>query len=77
MLTTEDPAADGYFAAIPGVASVERRRLEVTIRGVGHGFVTAVIQCLSEHRIHVTDFRTEHQGLEDVFLKLTGHSVRE
>jgi hypothetical protein len=39
--------------------------------------VTAVIQCLSEHRIHVTDFRTEHQGLEDVFLKLTGHSVRE
>ena len=75
VLTTE--ASDAYFAAIPGVESVERRGAEVTIRGVGHGLVTAVIQCLSEQRIHVTDFRTEHQGLEDVFLKLTGHSVRE
>jgi ABC-2 type transport system ATP-binding protein len=77
VLTTDDPAADGYFAAIPGVESIARRGPEVTIRGIGHGLVTAVIQCLSEHRIHVTDFRTEHQGLEDVFLKLTGHSVRE
>jgi ABC-2 type transport system ATP-binding protein len=77
VLTTDDPAADGYFAAIPGVESIARRGQEVTIRGIGHGLVTAVIQCLSEHRIHVTDFRTEHQGLEDVFLKLTGHSVRE
>jgi ABC-2 type transport system ATP-binding protein len=77
VLTTEDPAADARFAAIPGVESVTRRDLQVTIRGVGPDLVTAVIQCLSEHRIHVTDFRTEHAGLEDVFLKLTGHSVRE
>ena len=77
VLTTDDPAADTHFAGIRGVESVERRGQEVTIRGTGHGLVTAVIQCLSEHRIHVTDFRTEHPGLEDVFLKLTGHSVRE
>jgi ABC-2 type transport system ATP-binding protein len=77
VLTTDDPAADGYFADIPGVESIARSGSQVTIRGIGQGLVTAVIQCLSEHRIHVTDFRTEHQGLEDVFLKLTGHSVRE
>jgi ABC-2 type transport system ATP-binding protein len=76
VLTTEDPAADARFAAIPGVESVTRRDAQVTICGVGHDLVTAVIQCLSAHRIHVTDFRTEHAGLEDVFLKLTGHSVR-
>jgi ABC-2 type transport system ATP-binding protein len=76
VLTTEDPAADARFAAIRGVESVTRRDAQVTIRGVGLDLVTAVIQCLSAHRIHVTDFRTEHAGLEDVFLNLTGHSVR-
>jgi len=76
ILTTEDPGADARFGAVPGVESIARRAAQVTIRGIGSDFVTAVIQCLSEHRIHVTDFRTEHQGLEDVFLKLTGHSVR-
>ena len=36
-----------------------------------------VIHCLAEHRIRVTDFRTELPTLEDVFLKLTGHSIRD
>jgi ABC-2 type transport system ATP-binding protein len=39
--------------------------------------VTDVIQCLSENRIRVTDFRTVLPTLEDVFLKLTGHSIRD
>jgi len=76
VLSTEDASADARFTAIPGITSVARRDLQVTIRGTGPDVVTAVIQCLSEHRIHVTDFHTEHAGLEDVFLKLTGHSVR-
>jgi len=58
------------------VESVVRRDQHVAIRGTGRDLITAVIECLSEHRIHVTDFRTEHEGLEDVFLKLTGHSIR-
>ena len=77
MLTTDDPATDAYFATITGVDAIARQGQQVTIRGIGQDLVTAVIRCLSEHRIHVTDFRTEHPGLEDVFLKLTGHSVRE
>ena len=36
-----------------------------------------MIQCLSEHRIKVTEFRTELPNLEDVFLTLTGHSIRD
>ena len=43
----------------------------------GGDLVPHVIQCLGEHRIRVTDFRTELPNLEDVFLKLTGHSIRE
>jgi ABC-2 type transport system ATP-binding protein len=39
--------------------------------------ITDVIHCLSEHRIRVTDFRTVIPTLEDVFLTVTGHSIRE
>jgi ABC-2 type transport system ATP-binding protein len=49
----------------------------LTIRGTGDGLVTQVIQCLAEHRIRVTDFRTVLPTLEDVFLGLTGHSIRD
>ena len=36
-----------------------------------------VIRCLSDERIRVTDFRTVMPTLEDVFLKVTGHSIRD
>jgi ABC-2 type transport system ATP-binding protein len=36
-----------------------------------------MIQCLSEHRIRVTDLRTVMPTLEDVFLTVTGHSIRD
>jgi ABC-2 type transport system ATP-binding protein len=36
-----------------------------------------VIGCVSEHRIHVAEFRTVLPTLEDVFLKLTGHRIRD
>jgi ABC-2 type transport system ATP-binding protein len=51
--------------------------LRFNIRGRGDDLVTEVIHCLSENRIRVTDFRTILPNLEDVFLKLTGHSIRE
>ena len=35
-----------------------------------------VIRCIAENRMRVTDFRTERSTLEDVFLRLTGHSIR-
>jgi ABC-2 type transport system ATP-binding protein len=75
-LSTDDPSADERFEQIPCVDAVSRQSGRVTIRGRGDDFVTDVIQCLSEHRIRVTDFRTILPTLEDVFLTLTGHSVR-
>ena len=39
--------------------------------------MTEVIHCLSEHRMQVTAFRTVEPTLEDVFLTLTGHSIRD
>ncbi|HEX6465159.1 MAG TPA: ABC transporter ATP-binding protein [Vicinamibacterales bacterium] len=77
VLRTPDAAADARFRAIRDVGTVARQDDRVTIHGSGEGFVTSVIQCLSDNRIPVTDFRTVQPTLEDVFLKLTGHSIRD
>jgi ABC-2 type transport system ATP-binding protein len=77
MIATVDAHAAECVARIPRVESVERVGPRFTIRGSGDGFVTDVIQCLSENRIKVTEFRTELPNLEDVFLKLTGRSIRD
>ena len=77
VLTTEEAAADERFRAIPGVEAVTCHELRYTIRGRGDNLVTDVIRCVSEHRMRVTDFRTVLPNLEDVFLKVTGHSIRD
>ncbi len=77
VLATDDPIAEERFRSILGVEAVIRTDKRFTIRGRGDDLVTEVIHCLSENRIRVTDFRTILPNLEDVFLKLTGHSIRE
>jgi len=76
VLETAEAGAVDRFRAIDGVTSVEHQEGRYTIRGDA-GLVSRVIECLSAHRMAVTDFRTELPTLEDVFLKLTGHSIRE
>ena len=76
VLTTVDAGAAEQFNKIAGVESVGCVGDEFTIRGQGD-LVTETIRCLGENRIHVTDFRTILPNLEDVFLKLTGRSIRE
>jgi ABC-2 type transport system ATP-binding protein len=77
VLATSDPAAEERFRTIPRIESVVRSDLQFTIRGRGDDLVTEVIHCLSESRTRVTDFRMIIPNLEDVFLKLTGHSIRD
>jgi ABC-2 type transport system ATP-binding protein len=77
VLDTEDAAAGERFQGIAGVESVTSIGKRFTIRGRGDDLVSEVIHCLSESRIRVTDFRTILPNLEDVFLKLTGRSIRE
>src|ERR1700691_362091 len=77
VLATDDPMAEELFRSIPGGEAVISADMRFTIRGRGDDLVTEVIHCLSENRIRVTDFRTIFPNLEDVFLKLTGRSIRE
>jgi ABC-2 type transport system ATP-binding protein len=76
-IVSEDPTAAERFRAIPQVHSVNCEGPKLTIRGRAEDLVTLVIECLAEHRIRVIDFRTELPALEDVFLKLTGHMIRD
>ena len=77
VLDVDDPAAGEHLTSIPEVESVTHADMRFTIRGRGDGLITNVIHCLAENRIRVTDFRTILPNLEDVFLKLTGRSIRE
>ncbi len=75
VVTTVHDDAASCFRALPSVDSVTGDDT-LTVRGRGDDLVTEVIHCLSEHRMRVTGFRTEAPTLEDVFLTLTGHSIR-
>ena len=76
-LATADTGAAARVEQLPCVDGVAMQDGRMTIRGRGDDFVSEVIQCLSEHRIRVTDFRTLLPTLEDVFLTVTGHSIRD
>jgi ABC-2 type transport system ATP-binding protein len=77
IVTTDDASADRRFRELTQVESVTRTGSRVTIEGRGGDLVASVIDCVSENRIRVSDFRTVVPSLEDVFLTLTGHSIRD
>ena len=76
VVTTERTATAERLREWPAVDSAVVQDGTITIRGRGDTLVGQVIRFLAEHRIDVRDFRTERATLEDVFLKLTGHSIR-
>jgi len=76
ILTTADASAEAKLLSIPGVQVSRAENDVLTVRGDGADLMTGVIQCLADHRIRVTDFQTVVPTLEDVFLKLTGHTIR-
>ena len=77
VLSTDDPGAGSRFTGTPGLTDVRERDGRITLHGIGDDFVTQVIHRLSETGVRVTDFRTIMPNLEDVFLKVTGHSIRD
>jgi len=76
VVAAPDVSTEALFRAIPGVESVTNTDGRFTIRGKGDDLVTRVIGCVADHQIKVTDFRTDRSTLEDVFLNVTGHSIR-
>jgi ABC-2 type transport system ATP-binding protein len=77
IVETDDAEASARFRSIPQIHSVARDGLRITLRGRGDDLVTEVVRCLAEHRMRVIGFRTEMATLEDVFLRVTGHAIRD
>lgn len=76
VVTTNHPEAREVFTGIPDVVLAVGSG-DIRISGTAETLVTEVIRRISESRIQVTDFRTIFPNLEDVFLKVTGHSIRD
>ena len=77
VVATAYPNATEAFGRLTPVDDVSSDGEELTVSGRGDDLVTAVIHAISEHQMQVTAFRTERPTLEDVFLTLTGHSIRD
>jgi ABC-2 type transport system ATP-binding protein len=77
VIETVDPRATALLGGVAGIDAATREEKTVVLRARAVDVMTGVFRCLADQQIPVTDFRTIMPTLEDVFLKLTGHSVRE
>ncbi|MDZ4698846.1 MAG: ABC transporter ATP-binding protein [Rhodothermales bacterium] len=77
VFTSDDTGLAGRLGRLPARVSVSGEGVTYTLDGAGDSFVTEVIYFIAREAIRVSGFRTEMPTLEDVFLKLTGHGIRE
>jgi len=77
VIATEDDGVMGALREIAGVDRVTREGPSVVMQARSIDVMTRLIRVLADRQTPVTDFRTIVPTLEDVFLKLTGHSVRQ
>ncbi len=77
VFSSDSDGVQERLERISGLDGVTRNGETYTLQGTGDGFVTDVIHAIATEGVHVTGFRTELPNLEDVFLKLTGHRIRD
>lgn len=73
---TLDRPAPATLASIEGVSSVDADAGATVVRG-GGAFAQNVLAHLTQTGVAVSDMTTTSPGLEDVFLNLTGRTMRE
>ncbi len=77
VFTSDGTDVAEQLKGVAAVRSVTSEGSTHTLHGEGDDFVTAVIGAIAQAGIRVRGFRTESPTLEDVFLKLTGHGIRD
>ena len=65
------------FKDIPQVKRIEKVEERVMVFGRGERFISKVVARLEDEKIPFHDLHIEQPNLEDVFLALTGHEMRE
>jgi ABC-2 type transport system ATP-binding protein len=76
VIFSTDKTGLAWLNKISGVKKVTRHGIRVEVEGNGP-LLALVAAALVEHGIVPLDLRIEQPSLEDVFLKLTGHSAAE
>jgi ABC-2 type transport system ATP-binding protein len=76
VIFTADGVDLDWLAQVPTVDAVDRQGPRVEVRGKG-AVLAIVASELVKHGIVPIDLRTEHPTLEDVFLKVTGQTIRD
>ena len=77
VFTCDDAGITDRLIGLSAVRSATSEGATHSLRGEGDTFVTDVIHGIAREGVRVTGFRTEMPTLEDVFLKLTGHGIRD
>jgi len=77
VFTSDDADVAARMQTLGVVERAEGSAGTYTVSGAGDDFVTEVINFVAREGIRVRGFRTEMPTLEDVFLKLTGHGIRD
>ena len=65
-----------WLKEVPGVKNISINGKRIVITGTGPVLALTAV-ALSQHGIVPADLRVEQPTLEDVFLKLTGHTAEE
>jgi ABC-2 type transport system ATP-binding protein len=73
---TDDTRAATLLGACASVRHIEPARGALLVHGEAAELLDDVVACLAAHRVHVTSLQSQTATLEDVFLRLTGHSIR-
>jgi ABC-2 type transport system ATP-binding protein len=77
VLFSAPAAADlAFLHTVPNVTEVMRGGTSVEVEGSGP-VLALVAAALVEHGLVPPDLRVDRPTLEDVFLRLTGHSIRD
>jgi ABC-2 type transport system ATP-binding protein len=66
-----------WIGSIDGVRRVEQQGEEVVVYGQGDGLISAIVHALETARLPIHNLHTEQATLEDAFLALTGHAIRD
>lgn len=73
--TSSDGFEPNQLSAVEGVSSISQDHNHITVSGRGP-LLARVAAALAQENVAPADLRVEHSSLEDVFLTLTGRTIR-
>jgi len=77
IFSVKEPFEVDHLKKLKRVSRVECSNERVIVYGQGEKLVGEVVNMLTVDGVHFHDLRTEQPTLDDVFLSLTGHEIRD